>query len=248
VTSGPVLQAAALEVSYGRLRVLRGVDLTVGAGEVVAVLGPTGAGKTTLFRALVGERVADRGQVMLRGIDVTREPLWRRAKRGIGYIPQTPSVLPDLTVEGNLATFERLASKGKRGAGVWAAAVGLSHRLRHTAGDLSGGERRQLELARALIGAPAVVVCDEPFSGIDPVAARRVAELLRAKANQGLAIVMADHHASLALAMCDRAILLVDGEILRVGAPAELTADALVRERYLGEQDAGRLENGRGLR
>jgi lipopolysaccharide export system ATP-binding protein len=234
VTDGAVLTARAVDVRYGKTLVLRGASVSVSSGQVLAVLGPTGAGKTTLFRALVGEALPSRGTVTLCGRDVTREPLWRRARSGLGYVPQTPSVLPDLTVIGNLNTFERLVGGKVTGAEHWASIVGLGHRLGLRARDLSGGERRRLELARSLIGRPVVIVCDEPFSGIDPLGARKLAALLRAEADRGLAIVLADHHASLALEICDRAILLLDGEVMREGAPQELRQDPVVRERYLG--------------
>ena len=238
MTDGPVLQAVGLDVCYGRALVLRGASMAVRAGEVLAVLGPTGAGKTTLFRALVGERVASRGKVMLRGRDVTGEPLWKRARAGLGYLPQTPSVLADISVRGNLETFEQVVGGGSKGAAHWAGLVGLGHRMDLVARDLSGGERRLLEIARALIGRPVVIVCDEPFSGIDPVGARKVAELLRGEAQRGLAIVLADHHATLALEVCDRAILLLDGEVRREGTSQELSQDPVVRQRYLGPMGA----------
>lgn len=228
-----VLAARDVVVSHGRTVVLRGVSLEVEAGSVVAVLGPTGAGKTTLFRALVGERVADAGRVELNGSDVTSEPLWRRARRGLGYVPQGPSVLPDLTVQQNLETYLVLG-RGTGGVAAWAERVGLGHRLGLRAGQLSGGERRLLELARALIPGPRVIVCDEPFSGIDPIGARKVAMLLRGEATGGVAVLLADHHADLALEFSDRAVLLVDGALRREGTPGELRADAEVCERYLG--------------
>ncbi|MBI5536149.1 MAG: ATP-binding cassette domain-containing protein [Deltaproteobacteria bacterium] len=234
MSSAPVLEAISVDVCYGRAAVLRAASLSVRAGEVLAVLGPTGAGKTTLFRAMVGERVPSRGQVRLQGRDVTREPLWKRARAGLGYVPQTPSVLVDLTVRGNLETFERVVGGPSKGAEHWAGLVGLSHRMGLAARELSGGERRLLELARALIGRPKVIVCDEPFSGIDPLGARQVAGLLKREAGRGLAIVLADHHATLALDLCDRAVLLLDGEVRRQGTPHELAEDSVVRERYLG--------------
>lgn len=224
-------------MSLGGTAVLRGVSIGVERGRVLAVLGPTGAGKTTLFRALVGERVPQGGRVFLEGADVTSEPLWKRVRRGLGYIPQGPSVLPDLTVRENLQTFSRLRISGgaPQPAEAWAERVGLGHRLGLRAGNLSGGERRLLELARALMTGPIVIVCDEPFSGIDPVGARRIAELLRQQADAGLAVVLADHHAQLALEISDRAVLIVDGDIRREGTSQEIRKDPFVCERYLGQ-------------
>src|SRR5690348_2409638 len=166
------LAARDVMVALAGTEVVRGVTLSLEEGEVVGVLGPSGAGKTTLFRAMVGEVALVSGRIELDGNDVSREPLWQRVRRGLGYVPQTPSVLWDLTVEQNLETFERLARVTPRiGAREWAGRVELGERLGVRAGELSGGERRRLELARALLGQPKVLVCDEPFAGIDPAGA-----------------------------------------------------------------------------
>jgi lipopolysaccharide export system ATP-binding protein len=229
------LEARDVVVAIARTDVVRGVTLSLSAGEVVGVLGPSGAGKTTFFRALVGEIAVVSGRIELDGLDVSSEPLWKRARRGIGYVPQVPSVLWDLTVEANLSTFESLASTSKTlGARAWAATVELEGRLRVRAGHLSGGERRRLELARALIGEPKVLVCDEPFAGIDPAGAQRLGALLRKLADGGTAVVLADHHVAEALIVCDRAMLLVDGKIEAAGDPESFRAHPLVVGRYLG--------------
>ncbi len=232
-----VLRAEGIVVRHGAASVLRGIDLEVGEGAVLLVLGPTGVGKTTLFRALVGEGTQEQGRVWLRGRDVTRLPLWERARLGMGYIPQTPSVLADLTVRGNLETYVRLAGRGGPGVGHWAELVELTHRLKVRAGELSGGERRLLELGRALVARPSVLICDEPFAGIDPVGAWRVAQILRAEARSGLAVVLSDHHASIALRMCTRALLLLDGEVKVDDEPLRFRRHELVCERYLGERE-----------
>jgi len=230
----PVLEARGVEFNRGGCSILRGIDLQVDAGRVIGLLGPTGAGKTTMFGVLVGELQPAQGTVLLDGVEVTKLPLWRRARMGVGYIPQTPSVLPDLDVRGNLTSFEALVGGGKRGAGYWAQVVGLEHRMGVRAGALSGGERRLLEVARSLVAKPRVLICDEPFAGIDPVGAMRVAETLRARAGQGLGVLLSDHHASIALRICDEAGLLLDGKLAVWGTPRTLAADALVKERYLG--------------
>ncbi len=222
-------------VTVAKTEVVRGVSLAVSEREVLGVLGPSGAGKTTLFRALVGEVFPTSGRVELEGEDVSREPLWRRVRRGVGYVPQTPSVLWDLTVEQNLATFERLArASDPRGARAWAAEVELDERLTVRAGALSGGERRRLELARALIAEPKVLICDEPFAGIDPAGAERLGRLLRRRADAGTAVMLADHHVAEALHVCDRALLLVDGKVEAAGAPEVFREHPLVVGRYLG--------------
>src|SRR5579883_3447308 len=173
MASQPVLAASGLKVTRGGKEVLRGVDVEARAGEVVGVLGPSGAGKSTLFRALVGEAPPEQGAVLLDGRDVTRQPLWRRARAGIGYVPQEPSVLWDLSVRDNLQTFQRVAGGAGMDVRAAAARVGLEERMAVRAGELSGGERRRLELARALVRAPRVLICDEPFAGVDPAAAER---------------------------------------------------------------------------
>ena len=229
------LEARDVVVTVGKTEVVRGVSLALSGGEVVGVLGPSGAGKTTLFRALVGEVPIASGSIALDGVDVAKEPLWRRARRGVGYVPQTPSVLWDLTVEENLATFEALARPAEpRGAVVWAREVELGERLGVRAGELSGGERRRLELARALVSAPKVLVCDEPFAGTDPAGAERLGMLLKRRAEAGTAVVLADHHVAEALLVCHRAVLLLDGRIEASGAPAEFREHPLVVGRYLG--------------
>jgi lipopolysaccharide export system ATP-binding protein len=235
------LAARDVVVALAGTEVVRGVTLALADGEVVGVLGPSGAGKTTLFRAMVGEVALASGGIELDGNDVSREPLWQRVRRGLGYVPQTPSVLWDLTVEQNLATFERLARVTPRiGAREWAGRVELGERLGVRAGELSGGERRRLELARALLGQPKVLVCDEPVAGIDPAGAERMGDLLRNLAREGTSVVLADHHVAEALRVCDRAVLLVDGRIEASGAPEAFQEHPLVRRRYLGSLDQGR--------
>jgi lipopolysaccharide export system ATP-binding protein len=216
--------------------VLRGVDLEAAAGQVLGVLGPSGAGKSTLFRALVGETPPDSGTVALEGVDVTRWPLWRRARAGVGYVPQGPSVLWELTVRENLDAYRAITGQPAASAAETLSAaqrVGLEHRLDVMAGELSAGERRRLELARAVTRPPRVLVCDEPFAGVDPVGAERLGDLLRGLAEQGATVVLADHHVSEALRVCTDALLLLDGGIA-AAAPAAAFADhPLVRSRYL---------------
>ncbi|MFT3775767.1 MAG: ATP-binding cassette domain-containing protein [Minicystis sp.] len=231
--SGIALAADGIGVRLGGATVLRDVRIEVEAGEVLGIFGPSGAGKSTLFRALAGEERITSGRVQLAGEDVTALPLWQRARRGLGYVPQTPSVLWDLTVAENLAAFRRLAP-GAGGPDVTAllADLGLAERLSVRASSLSGGERRRLELARALSAAPRVLLCDEPFAAIDPLGAERAGALLRRAAAAGAAVVLADHHVEAALGLCDRAALLLGGEVAVIAAPADFLGLPLVRKHY----------------
>lgn len=237
------MRIAARELCATRAgkRILRDVTLGCDAGEVLGVLGPSGAGKSTFFQLLVGEAPPDGGSVTLDGEEVTSLPLWARARKGMGYVPQGPSVLWDLTVEENLRTYHRVARVGgDEGAAIRALAdrVSLAEKRGQRAGDLSGGERRRLELARALTGAPRVLVCDEPFAGVDPAQARRLGDLLRGLADEGVAVLLADHHVEEALRVCTRAVLFLDGAVSAEGTPDEFREHPLVKGRYLGTLEA----------
>jgi lipopolysaccharide export system ATP-binding protein len=232
--SEPVIVARSLRVTRGGKTILRGVDIEARAGEVLGVLGPSGAGKSTLFRALVGEEPPDQGTVWLEGRDVTHHPLWMRARAGMGYVPQGPSVLWELSVGENLDAFRHIAGVSERTRRITAARVGLEERLDVRAGELSGGERRRLELARAITRAPKVLVCDEPFAGVDPAGAERLGLLLRELAGEGAAVLLADHHVSEALRICTRAVLLLDGMVAASAPASEFAEQPLVRGRYLG--------------
>jgi len=232
-----MLAARGLRVVRGGKAILRGVDIDARAGQVLGVLGPSGAGKSTLFRVLVGETAPDEGTVRIAGCDMTGWPLWRRALAGVGYVPQGASVLWDLTVRQNLRAFRQIAALPSTDATSEAARVGLDHRLDVRAGQLSAGERRRLELARALTRTPKVLVCDEPFAGVDPVAAGRLGDLLREMAARGTAVLLADHHVAEALRVCNRAVLLLDGVVEAAGLAGEFQNHPLVRGRYLGTLD-----------
>jgi lipopolysaccharide export system ATP-binding protein len=240
--SDPVvaIRGSNLHVTRGTKRVLRGIGMEARASEVLGVLGPSGAGKSTLFRALVGEIALNDGLVELSGEDVTRLPLWARAQRGLAYVPQTPSVLWDLSVRENLVTYQRVVFRKARPEETDAALslarkVALHERLDVRAGDLSGGERRRLELARALTRPPKVLVCDEPFAGIDPQQATRLGDILRSLAvDDGVCVMLADHHVEEALRVCSRAVLLLDGEVAVEAPPDTFREHPTVVGRYLG--------------
>jgi lipopolysaccharide export system ATP-binding protein len=228
------LRVRAASVFLGGRQVLNRVDVTAPSGQVVGVLGPSGAGKTTLFRAIAGELPLQSGSILLGGRDVTRSALWQRARAGLGYVPQTPSVLFDLTVADNIRTFEKAAVLTTLPPKERAAVVELDHRLDVRARDLSGGERRRLELLRALLPDPRVLVCDEPFAAGDPIHVRLLSRLLREHADRGRAVLLADHRIADALAICDVALLLADGEVKTQGVAGDFADDPAVRDRYLG--------------
>jgi lipopolysaccharide export system ATP-binding protein len=184
--SDRAIAAKGVRVVLGGKAILRGVDLEARPGEVVGVLGPSGAGKSTLFRVLVGEIAPDAGAVELHGAPVTSWPLWQRARAGV---PQGPSVLWDLTVRENLDAYRAIARLPPEDARKAASRVGLEDRLQVRAGELSGGERRRLELARAVTRQPKVLVCDEPFAGVDPAGAAKLGDLLRDLAEQGASVL-----------------------------------------------------------
>jgi lipopolysaccharide export system ATP-binding protein len=188
---------------------------------------------------LVGETAPDEGSVELLGDVVTSWPLWRRARAGVGYVPQGPSVLWDLTVRENLDAFRKIGGLPPEDALQGASRVALEGRLGVRAGDLSGGERRRLELARALTRTPRVLVCDEPFAGVDPAGAEKLGSLLRELADRGASVLLADHHVSEALRVCTRALLLLDGTVAVSAPAAEFPEHPLVRGRYLGTLQPG---------
>ncbi len=230
-----VLSARGVRVLRGGKAIVRGVDLDARQGEVLGVLGPSGAGKSTLFRVLVGDSRGDGGTVSLGTQDVTGWPLWKRARAGVGYVPQGPSVLWDLTVRQNLEAYRRIARlEGEGDPLVAAGRVGLEHRLDVRAGELSGGERRRLELARAITRPPRVLVCDEPFAGVDPQGAEHLGKLLVDLAGSGATVLLADHHVVEALRVCTRALLLLDGAVAVDSPVPDFRDHPLVRGRYLG--------------
>ena len=237
----PAIRAEGIRVARGNKTILRGIDLSANGGEVLGILGPSGAGKSTLFRALVGEMDVAAGRVELFAEDVTRLPLWARARRGLSYVPQTPSVLWDLSIRDNLASYHRVvhprsdAAAEAKAIEQLARRVALDDRMGVRAGELSGGERRRLELARALTRPPRVLVCDEPFAGVDPQQASRLGDMLRSLAREdGVCVLLADHHVEEALRVCTRAVLLLDGEVAAEADPDAFREHPLVVGRYLG--------------
>jgi lipopolysaccharide export system ATP-binding protein len=232
--AGPRITATGVTVEKSGRHIVRDVSIAVAAGEVLGVLGPSGAGKSTFFGALVGEETLARGSVHIGTQDVTKLALWQRARLGLGYIPQSPSILWDLTVRDNFTTYFRVGLGRDGDVKAAAERVDLGDRLDVIAGALSGGERRRLELGRALTTKPHVLVCDEPFAGVDPKGAAHLGDLLRSLADEGAAVLLADHHVEEALRVCTRALLLLDGAVATMADPAGFRDDPLVRGRYLG--------------
>jgi lipopolysaccharide export system ATP-binding protein len=234
-----VLRASALTKSYGRRVVVREVELEIRQGEVVGLLGPNGAGKTTTFYMVVGLTRPDSGQVFLGEEDITLLPMYQRARAGIGYLPQEASVFRKLTTEENvLAILETrgLASHDQRSlARQLLEELGIQGMARQPAYTLSGGERRRLEIARALAAQPSYILLDEPFAGIDPLAVIDIQKIIAHLRDRGIGILITDHNVRETLKITDRAYILRDGNVFRSGTPQELATDPEVRRVYLGE-------------
>jgi lipopolysaccharide export system ATP-binding protein len=232
------LQTHALTKSYGGRTVVRGVDLEVAAGEIVGLLGPNGAGKTTTFYMAVGLVAPDSGRVTLDGTDVTRDPMYVRARKGIGYLPQEPSIFRGLTVEQNvMAILETLGiDAGERRTRLAAllADLHLTRLAKAQAYTLSGGERRRVEITRALVISPKVILLDEPFAGIDPIAVGDIQQIIFHLRERGIGVLITDHNVRETMRITDRAYIVHDGVIFRSGTPQALAADEEVRRIYLG--------------
>lgn len=232
----PVLEAHDLRRRYGRRTVVAGVHLRIEPGTVHGLLGSNGAGKTTVFRMLTGLLRPHAGRVELSGTDVTGWPLWRRARAGLGYLPQGPSIFRHVTVRQNVMAGLRHLSRHERPAQAekLLTEFGLIERADARGDRLSGGERRRVEIVRALAANPRVLLVDEPFAGLDPIAADQVRTHLQALAEQGLAVLITDHRVSQAFKACHRVDIIDAGEVLFSGTPADAAQDALVCARYLG--------------
>ena len=236
-----LLEVRGLVKDYGKRRVVDGVSFNVEAGEIVGLLGPNGAGKTTSFRATIGMVTPDAGQVIFDGEDITRLPMYERARRGMGYLSQEPSVFRQLTVEQNVLAvlemrgFER-ADRLRRCAELLAE-LGLSHLSKQRADTLSGGERRRLEISRTLAIEPMLILLDEPFAGIDPKVVGELRRLLAQLREKGIGVLITDHNYRETLESTDRAYVLTEGRVLKEGRPEELLNDKDVRRQYLGTDE-----------
>jgi lipopolysaccharide export system ATP-binding protein len=234
-----ILQASDLNKSYRGRKVVDEVNLELRRGEVVGLLGPNGAGKTTSFYLIVGLIAPDRGQVLLDGSNITNLPMYQRARAGISYLPQEPSVFRKLTVEENLLsiaeTLDLSSAKQEALTTGLLEEFGIEHLRRQGAYTLSGGERRRLEIARALVLTPQFILLDEPFAGIDPLAVLDIQKIVRQLKVRNIGILITDHNVRETLNITDRAYIINNGKILRDGSPEQLTNDVEVKKVYLGE-------------
>jgi lipopolysaccharide export system ATP-binding protein len=233
-----LLEANQLRKSFADRLVVDGVSFHVERAEVVGLLGRNGAGKTTSFRMTIGMIDADGGTVHFDGKDISPLPMYRRARRGMGYLSQEPSIFGRMTCEENLLAI--LETQGlnraqrKLRASELLAEFGLSHKAKHAARTCSGGERRKLEIARSLVTNPRLVLLDEPFSGVDPIAVEDLQREIRALADRGIAFLITDHNVQQTLRVCDRAYIIDSGRKFAEGTPRDLINDERVRRVYLG--------------
>jgi len=235
-----MLVAQGLRKRYKSREVVRDFGLTLDAGEVVGLLGPNGAGKTTCFYMIVGLVPVDAGRIELHGRDITAEPMYQRAKLGVGYLPQEPSVFRKLTVADNLRLVLELrpdldrAGRERELAGLMDE-LQIAHVAEQAGASLSGGERRRTEIARALAAKPQLMLLDEPFAGVDPISVGEIQRIIQHLKNRGIGVLITDHNVRETLGICDRAYILNEGAVLAQGTPAAILADPDVRRVYLGE-------------
>ena len=234
------LEGRHLERYYGHWKVVNQVSIEVQRGEVVGLLGPNGAGKTTTFYLIVGLLRADGGQISVDGRDITRMPMHERARAGIGYLAQEPSIFRKLTVRENiLANLETLPlSRKERGARLMSLLeeLNIAHLADRKGYNLSGGERRRVEITRALVTDPKFLLLDEPFVGIDPIAVGEIQDIVKRLRQRGLGILITDHNVRETLSTTDRAYIMFEGKILLEGTSQELAEDPIARQIYLGER------------
>jgi len=234
-----LLRAEGLVKDYGEKRAVRSVTIEVGPAEVVGLLGPNGAGKTTTFNMVAGSVRPTKGRVYLAGEEITQLPMYRRARLGITYLPQEASIFRRLTVADNvnaiLETVEKDRVVRRERLRELLAELGLSDKAGRRGDSLSGGERRRVEITRALVLDPKFMLLDEPFAGVDPLAVIDIQKIIEQLKKRSIGVIITDHNVRETLSICDRAYIIKDGEILRTGRPEEIADDPRVREVYLGE-------------
>jgi len=236
------LEISGIAKSFGKRQVVRSVSLNVQRGEVVGLLGPNGAGKTTCFYMVMGLIGSDEGHIYLDGEDVTALPMYQRARLGVGYLPQEASIFRGMSVEENIASVVELVEKDrsarKSQIDALLGELHIEHLRTQPATSLSGGERRRVEIARALASRPSFMLLDEPFTGIDPLAISDISDLVRYLKDRGLGVLITDHQVRETLQIVDRASIIFEGEVLFEGTPEEIYASEDVRRVYLGERFA----------
>lgn len=236
----PILFTEGLVKVYGKRAVVNGVDIQVRPGEIVGVLGPNGAGKTTTFYMVVGLVRPNGGRVVFKGADVTTEPMYRRARAGMGYLPQEESIFRKLTVEQNIMAILETTALNRAARRARCEELleqfGITHVARQVALTLSGGEKRRLSIARSLVTNPSLLLLDEPFSGVDPIAVADVQQIIAQLRSTGLAILITDHSVRETLSIVDRAYLIYEGRVKREGTKDYLINDPVSRQLYLGER------------
>lgn len=234
------LESHSLVKTYGTRTVVKGVGVRVDQGEIVGLLGPNGAGKTTTFYMMVGLVRPDQGSIDLSGEDITKDPLHRRALKGIGYLPQEASIFRDLTVEANIfAVLENRELPRPKQLTLLNSLIkdfGLSHIRKSKGGALSGGERRRVEIARALALEPKFILLDEPFAGVDPLAVNDIQAIIAGLKERNIGVLITDHNVRETLGIVDRAYIMNSGELLVSGTPDEIINNEKARKFYLGEE------------
>lgn len=234
-----LLETVELVKIYGNRPVVNRVSFEVNPGEIVGLLGRNGAGKTTAFRMTIGLIKPDSGRIFFNGEDVTNLPMYMRARRGMGYLAQEPSVFRYLTVENNIMAVLEVRKMDyearKKRCAELLNDMGLSKLAKNLAVSLSGGERRRLEIARALVTEPSLILLDEPFSGIDPIAVQEIRNIIKGLSDHGIGILITDHNVRETLSITSRSYIIDEGRVLKHGRPEELVNDPLVRKTYLGE-------------
>tara|TARA_S200000501_G_scaffold233564_1_gene219108 strand:+ start:6680 stop:7423 length:744 start_codon:yes stop_codon:yes gene_type:complete len=241
------LEAKKIEKSYKSRKVVNGIDLELKQGEIVGLLGPNGAGKTTCFYMIVGLIKCDNGLISINEIDISNEPMYKRAKKGIGYLAQEASVFRKLTVEENIKAVLELTNKSKseQKNDLESLINEFSlEKVRKNRGDLlSGGERRRTEIARALATEPKFLLLDEPFAGVDPIAVEEIQKIITHLKAKNIGVLITDHNVQETLAITDRTYLMFEGKILKSGKPEDLAQDEIVRKVYLGQNFIYRRKN-----
>ena len=239
-TDSALLHTENLEKSFKKRKVVRGVSIAVNPGEIVGLLGPNGAGKTTTFTMTVGLLRPDAGKIFYNGEDITKKPMYLRARAGLAYLPQEPSVFRQLTVRENVLAILEYQSLGKaervKRADELLDELNIAHLANSPAYTLSGGERRRTEIARALVTNPKVFLLDEPFAGIDPIAVADLQDMMGQLKKKGIGVLITDHNVRETLGISDRAYIIIEGEVRVSGTPDEIANDPTARKYYLGER------------